>query len=240
MKALLSFFAAVTLSSGGYSQIMYDINFQTADQLVNQVVTTGPAPEHVSSIWFGTPEVVAAYGPLTDQPLLFDSNGESPSGPYYYTQIGLTFPNVPLSSVDLSFDMVDTGAGHMFTVFFDTPTVRNFYFQDGQISFFDPYFGGVNIGTYQMGQAYRFDIQLDYLLKQWSFMENNILLGTGAFSLDGNLDSIRFNYSANGPNISGTAIDNILVVTVPEPSLLGFMVCACPAFLLRYFRQRKN
>lgn len=184
--------------------------------------------------------VVAAFGPLTGQPLVFNSDGQSPIGSgYYYTQIELAFPYVPLPSVDLSFDMVDTGSSHSFTVFFDTPTVRNFEFYNGQISFMNPSLPNANVGNYQMGQAYRFDIHIDYLLNQWSFTENNTLLGPGAFNPEGNLRSIRFNYSAAGPDISGTAIDNIRVV-VPEPSSLSILASVCCVFISRHFCRRKN
>ncbi len=239
MKAVLTVAAVAGISCTSFSQ-MFDVDFQSADQGLNQTVTTGAPPDHVSAILFGTPTVVPAFGTLTNQPLVFNSDGQSPIGSgYYYTQIELAFANVPLPSVDLAFDMVDTGSGHLLTVFFDTPTVRNFYFDNGQISFWSPSSLTVNLGAYQMGQAYHFDIQLDYLLNQWSFMENNTLLGTGAFNPDGNLQSIRFNYSADGPNISGTAIDNILVV-VPEPSSLSLLACASCLFIGHLSCNRKN
>lgn len=222
------------------SPITYNINFQSADQPVNHVVVTGQAPDHVSTIWFGTPTVVPSFEPLTDQPLLFNSNGESPVGAgYYYTQIGLAFQSVPLPSVDLSFDMVDTGSSHDFTILFDTPTVRNFQFSNGQISFINPSLPNMNVGTYQMGQAYHFDIHVDYLLNRWSFTENNALLGVGAFNSQSNLVSIRFNYSAAGPNISGTAIDNVVVV-VPEPSSFTLLAAVGYAFIGRHLCRRRH
>jgi hypothetical protein len=223
IRTLLSIVAAAAFSYPGFSQVAYNINFQTADQAMNQLVTTGAAPDHVSSIWFGTPTVVPTFGPLTDRPLLFNSNGQIPMGSgYFYTQIQLAFAYVPLPGVDLSFDMVDTGSNHSFTVFFDTASVRKFQFSNGQISFMNPTLSDTNVGNYQMGQAHRFDIHVDYLLNQWSFTEDTVLLGTGAFNPDGNLWSIRFNYSAAGPDISGTAIDNILVVAAQaSPSPVG-------------------
>lgn len=247
MKALLSILVGVASSYTAFSQPvnifsqpLYDINFQTPGQGVNQVVQTGTAPNYVSTIEFGTPTVVSAFGSLTNQPLLFDSNGESPSGPYYYTQIGLTFPHELLTSVDLSFDMLDTGSDHSFTILFDTPEVRNFIFENGQISFSNPTAPNVDIGTYQMGEAYHFDIHIDYPDNQWSFLENNTVLDTGAFNPAGNaLQSIRMNYSASGPNISGTAIDNILVV-IPEPSSLSLLALASCTFVFRRFSSRKS
>lgn len=240
MRILFSFVAMAILSCTAFSQVIYDINFQSADQAVNQIVTTGPPPDHVSEIWFGKPTVVAAFGPLTDQPLLFNSNGQTPLAfGLYYTQIELTFASVPMSSVDLSFDMVDSGSGHTFTVLFDTPTVRNFEFSNGQVLFLNPYFPDAPVGNYPMGQAFHFDIHIDYLLNQWSLTENSMLLGTGAFDPDGNLRSIRFNYSAAGPDISGTAIDNLRVIVVPEPSTWSIMASVCFLLAGRHFCPRR-
>jgi len=85
MRLLYSVITATALSSPAFSQVIYDINFQSADQPVNRIVTTGLAPEHVSDVLFGRPTVVAAFGSLADQPLLFDSNGETPFNSFYYT-----------------------------------------------------------------------------------------------------------------------------------------------------------
>lgn len=222
------------------SQGIYDIDFQSADQAINDLVTTGAAPDHVSSVVFGAPLVVSAFGPLTDQPLLFNTDGESPIGSgFYYTQIELTIPAVPLSDVDLSFDMVDSGSDHSFTVFFDTPSVRKFEFNTGQISFINPRLPDAAVGTYQMDQANHMDIHVDYQLNQWSFSENNSVLGNGAFDPDGSLRSIRFNFAAFGPNISGTAIDN-LVVAVPEPSLLAILGSAGCVLVGGHLYRRKR
>src|SRR5262245_17016283 len=78
MKTSLAFVSAVLVSWSALSQVLYDINFQTADQAVNSVVRTGPAPSYVSAVWFGTPTVVAGFGGLTSQPLRFDSIGLGP------------------------------------------------------------------------------------------------------------------------------------------------------------------
>jgi len=215
----------------------YNIDFQTPDQPVNHVVQTGAAPDHVSRIWFGTPMVVPSYGALTNQPLLFDSIGEPWGSLYYYTQVQLNLVQSPF--VDVAFDFVDVGAGHRFTLLFDTPHVRNFYFDNGQISFERPSAGVTNIGTYAMGVDYRFDIHIDYALNQWTFMENSAVLASGIFNADDYVHDFRFNYSADSPGISGTAIDNV-VVTVPEPTVLGAMVMGAAVLLLLMHLDRRK
>jgi hypothetical protein len=78
---------------------------------------------------------------------------------------------------------------------------------------------------------------VNFPLNQWSFYENGSLLDTGAFNPSGFMQSIRFNYSASGPDISGTALDNV-VVTIPEPEHLSGLACAIAAiwFLFPGFR----
>lgn len=216
-------------SWSSYSQVLYDINFETPDQVINQVVRTGPAPQYASSIMFGAPVVVPTFAGLTHQPLLFTSNGQSPLGTgYYYTQIRLSLGGIRPPSLDLSFDFTDIGSNHGFRVIFDTPQVRNFELYDGQIIFQPPVGPSTSIGTYLQGQSCRFAIHLDYLSNQWSFYENDSLLNQGAFNPSGDLQAIRFNYSAGASNVSGTAIDNILVV-IPEPPHLMSVGCVAIA-----------
>lgn len=228
------------ISWSSNSQVLYSVDFETPDQGVNQIVKTGAAPQYVSSINFGTLMVVSAYGALNDQPLLFDSNGQSPLGTgYYYTQIQLNLTGVQAPTLDLAFDFTDLGSGHSFTVLFDTPQVRNFEFFGGQISFQNPTNSSVNIGTYVQGQDCRFDIHLSYPDNQWSFYENGNLLTQGEFNPAGYVQDIRFNYSAAGHNISGTAIDNVLVV-IPEPAHLLGVACVTVTAWLFSARKRIN
>jgi len=229
-SAIYSIAVAVLIPRAGRSQVLYNINFQTPGQGLNQTVQTGAGPQYVSSIVFGNPQVVSSFAGLTQQPLLFNSNGQTPLGQgYYYTQIQLNLgiPNPP--ALDLSFDFTDVGSGHFFTIFFDTPEVRNFQFSQGGISFINPVAPADNFGTYAQGQDCHFDIHLSYQQNEWTFYENGISIGSGAFDPSGSaLQSIRFNYDASGPNISGTAIDNINV-TVPEPAHLTSVALAFAA-----------
>ncbi len=234
VKTLFFVSVAILHASGGIAQEgRYHVTFATPDQVLNQIVRTGPAPDYLSSIWFGTPTVVSAFGPLTSQPLLFTSNGQQPTAfGYYYTQVGLSLVGFPTPNLDLSFDFVDVGANHFFTVLFDTPNVRNFRFDHGGIYFDHPAAPAMPIGTYQLGAAYHFNIHLDNELNRWRFSANNNLLAEGAFDPVDYVRSIRFNYSAGDANITGTAIDNVVVV-VPEPTSLALCGLALICLLQR-------
>jgi hypothetical protein len=239
MNALTLILATALLSWPACSQVvLYDIDFQTPDQPINGIVRTGSAPDHVSNILFGTPRVVPAFGSLTHQPLLFNSDGQTPTAyGYYYTQIQLDLADVQVRTLDLSFDFLDTGTGHFFTILFDTLvpfdtlSVRNFEFSYGGISFVTVYTSPVHVGNYPVGETCHFDVHIDYDLNQWSLSEDNTLLSQGAVNPVSYVRSIRFNYAAAGPNISGTAIDNI-VVLIPEPRSLTSLACALCALVL--------
>jgi hypothetical protein len=62
------------------SQTLFNLNFETADQAVNQIVKIGNDPQHVSSVLFGTPLIVTAFGQLNNQPLQFTRIGQLPFG----------------------------------------------------------------------------------------------------------------------------------------------------------------
>jgi hypothetical protein len=236
-KALYPIALAILIPCAGHSLVLYDIDFQTPGQGVNQTVQTGPAPQYVSSIVFGNPEVVSSFGGLTNQPLLF-TGGSLVFGQNYYTQIQLNFGIPDPQTLDLSFDFTDMGTGHYLTLLFDTPEVRNFQFNQGGISFINPSLPTDNFGTYTMGQVYHFDVNVNFQQNDWTFYENGLALGAGTFNASSNvLRSIRFNYDATGPNISGTAIDNV-TVTVPEPNLTSLVMAIGAAYTLWQRRPR--
>lgn len=125
--------------------------------------------------------------------------------------------------MELSFDFVDFSANHVLTLFFDTPNVRNFRFAGGNISFLRPFNGPtVQVGTYQFGTAYHFNIQLDNNLSHWRFIANGDLLAEGDFAAVDYVQSFRFGYSASTGDVPSVAIDNI-VATIPEPT--SFTLC---------------
>lgn len=208
------------LCSAGFSQVLYDINFETSDQTINHIVKTGSPPQYISNVMFGAPKVVTAFGGLNQQPLLFDSMGQSPLGTgYYYTQIELRLTGLQAPTLDLQFDLGDLGNSHTFSVMFDTPQTRRFDFRAGQVSFSNPVKPTVAIGSYAQSQDCLIDIHLNLAADTWAFYENGALLDQGVLSASGALRAVRFNYDADTSNTSGTAIDNLIVV-IPEPGSL--------------------
>lgn len=213
-----------------HSQVLYNINFNSPGQPVNQLVVTGSPPSFVSSIIFGSPTVVPSFGALTDQPLRMDMVGNAPS--FYYDQIQLNMPAIHPPAIDLSFDFTSSGVvggGGGLTVLFDTPTVRNIYFDNqGAISAFSPFVGSTTFGSFADGDEFRFSAHLDLVSHQMSVFKNGVLLGSAPFSPDDYIQDIRFSFGSNfiGGLQDGSAvgIDNILVVAVPEPTSLNLVV----------------
>jgi hypothetical protein len=201
---------------------------------VNQTVRTGSAPGFVSSINFGTPLVVSAFGSLVDQPLRLDMIGNDPS--FYYDQIQLNLPQLHPDSMDVAFDFTSSGliGSHaQLVVLFDTPSVRNIYFgNDGTISLWSPFSTQSTVGNFSNGEAFRFDAHLDFINNRWTMYKNGVLLGGAFFQPDAYVQAIRFSYGIASagqlPDSSAVAIDNILVA-VPEPAHLAAVLC--PAFL---------
>ena len=214
--------------SPAFAQTIYDINFSTPDQGVNQVVVTRDDWNYVSEIVFGAPEVVSAFGGLTDQPLRFDTVNMPPGDPY--DQIKLYMRPYLSSTRDLSFDFTSVnliGSINNFTLLIDTPTYTTRYIKfrnDGQIV--QSYFGEEPIGSFTDGETFRFGIHIDYDADQWWFCKNGVLLGESVFDPPATVGDFRFSYGPTPgsltPDSSGVAIDN-LIVEVPEPTRLCYL-----------------
>jgi hypothetical protein len=225
MKTLITIAMAFSTSYSAFADVFYNINFNA--QPVNQVVMTGFAPQNVSQINFGTPVVVSSFGALTDQPLVFDNVGGD-----FYDQIHLSLPPMYPPSLDLVFDFTSAGligSPCWFAVLFDTPSVRNIWFNnDGTISLFIPG-NEIEIGSFTNGEAFRVLSHIDLVNHQWSIFKNGALLASVPMQIDDYVGSIRFNYGilpSGGPGAA--AIDNIVVstpggpptISCPEPVLL--------------------
>lgn len=135
--------------------------------------------------------------------------------------------------MDVSFDFSSAGliGSHaQLAVLFDASSVQNVYFQnDGRISLWawsgtSGGYQGVDVGTFQNAEAFRFSIHIDAVQHQWAAYKDGVFLGGEAFYPDGPLNGIRFSYGVTSaglsPDQSSAGIDNILV-TVPEPGYLG-------------------
>src|SRR5260221_521054 len=130
MKTLLLISTALLAAHPAFAQVLYNIDFSAPAQSPNQLVRTGAAPQFVTSIRFGTPTVLPAFGALQDQPLVLDMTGSANPAPFYYDQIQLNLPRLG-SVLDVSFDFTSSGligSQAQLAVVFDTSLVRNVYF----------------------------------------------------------------------------------------------------------------
>ncbi len=71
VAAALSVLASLCCLPVGAAQYFYSVDFDGPLNQVGQPPATGAGPETPSTIVFGTPTVVASFGHLTQQPLLF-------------------------------------------------------------------------------------------------------------------------------------------------------------------------
>jgi hypothetical protein len=212
--------------------IYYDIDFSSPEHTVGLPPAVGYSPTRPSSIVFGSPIVESSLGVLNEQPLVFNTAGNSPS--FYYDQIRINVGKAQ-SYYFVSFDVTTESllnSSNNFSILFDTPSVG------GKISFMND--GSVNLGSPRAPTIGRFNddtiihtqIALDMVGKNWSININGNPLYTGPFITGNDFEDIRFSLglisSASGrDDRTFVGLDNILVANgpVPEPAtllLLGF------------------
>lgn len=230
MKTFFTIALALGTSFPAFSGILYNINFN--GQPTNQIVMTGTAPQNVSQINFGTPVVVSSFGSLTNRPLVFDNVGGD-----FYDQIQLNLLQAYPPSLDLAFDFTSAGligSPCRFSVLFDTPRVRNIWFNnDGTISLYIPG-NEIDIGSFTNGEAFRVSSHIDLANHRWSIFKNGALLATVPMQIDDYVRSIRFNYGIlNNGGSGAVAIDNIVVSTPggTPPPVPPTISCPAPVIL---------
>lgn len=224
-----------------FGQVLYNINFN--NQPANSLVQTGAPPQFISSINFGTPTVVSSFGGLHDQPLRFGLGGPAPA---YPDTIQLNFSTPPRTSLDLSFDFTSVGlvggsieksesfgiigAGSDFLDFGSNGLIFAPNGQSGQ---------PLILGNFTDNETFRILIHMDVPHQKCTVYKDGVMLGQGAFpSLLGTNNVFRFNHGTNTRLGSGAVgIDNILLVAVPEPSVLALAGLAGLAVLTRKCRR---
>ena len=228
--------------------VLYDIDFNS--DTVGSTPTVDGSSSTISSINFGSPEVVDRIGRSYYQPLLFNTTGNT--SPFYYDQIGLNLGN-GFNHYTLDFQIYTEflkGSVNNFAVFFDTPQVRRLDFaNNGQVMSFTQD-GSQFHGNYLEGINLNVSVDIDLLNNMWSFNVHNIVSYTGAFtSIGGDLNSIRFslgNLSSNTGmfGLTNVAIDNILVtgenISLPEPGTLALLAMGLVPLVLARRRSLKK
>ena len=217
--------------------IYYDIDFSSPLHTIGQAPTTGSSIYTPSEIVSGQPVVSQSLGALQDQPLVFNTLGNSPF--FYYDQIQLNM-NRGTGFYYTSFDILTQslmGSRNHFVVLFDTPCVHNITFQnDGTINLF-----GKKQINYLENQLMHFEVLMNVAQKQASIILNGNEVFDGALWESSAcpvkyLRAIRFSLGlVSGIDSSDSqtyvGIDNIHATdyVIPEPATLSLL--ALGAFL---------
>jgi hypothetical protein len=213
-----------------YDGIYYDIHFSSPPNIVGQAPITGIPVTTPSYILFGQPIVSTSLGALHNQPLVFNSLGNTPgnSSQFYYDQIVLNMDG-GTGFYYTSFDIVTQnliGSRNHFVVLFDTPTVENITFQnDGYIDLF--YKTSI---AYQDNQLMHFEILMNIANKTTSISINGNEVYNGSFNPGQYLGAIRFSH---GLRSGSDSIDCSSYVGIDNIIVADHVVTAKPAAILR-------
>ena len=199
--------------------LLYDVDFGSPPHTVGlpPVTGAGAAPrDTVSRINFGKPTVVASFGPLTDQPLEFDSfDGQG-------DQIEFRLSNLPAqSSYTIEADLVIAAVddyGWPFVVFIDAPDVRRIDFRaDGTVTIGGPG-GSVTFGSFTFGSEIHLRIEVDLAADSWQIFLNSVLFDVGGFGGATAIRTVRFTTGLGSPpGGASAAVDNIRI-SGPKPT----------------------
>ena len=201
--------------------LLYDVDFGSPPHTVGLPPVAGagagaPPRDTLSSINFGTPTVVASFGPLTDQPLEFDSfDGQG-------DQIQLRLSNLPARSsytieADLVIAALDDFAGP-FTVHLDAPQIRTVRFRaDGTVTHSAPGSRGT-IGSFTFGSEIHLRIEVDLAADSWQIFLDSVLVHTGGFGGATAIRTVRFTTGVLSPPAGArAAVDNIRIFSSGPP-----------------------
>lgn len=202
--------------SSSNATIYHDMDF--SDNNVGQVV-------------FGQPQVMSQFGDLVDQPLVFNTKGNTPS--FFYDQIELDMDggsNFYYTSFDIYTDRL-IGSQNRFTLVYDLPDVHNIeFYNHGVIDLFKR--KQIN---YQDNKLMHFEILMDIdndyakiIIDDQIVYDDKFIARYPAAPDENYLRSMRFSLgllSANSfqDDSSSVAIDNIFVsnYVVPEPAMFS-------------------
>ena len=131
------------------------------------------------------------------------------------SQFSISFDLTVLDLAPLSPTLDESG----FSLLLDTPDVRRLDFKHdgtiavagGAVSVFNP----LTIGSYQRMELLAVTVNVDLALDEWSTAINGAEIYRGGFGGPTNLFSLRFGLGTRTPGAA--AIDNIVVLAVPEP-----------------------
>ena len=159
----------------------------------------------MSNIVFGSPTVVSSLGVLTDQPVKFGPETA------VYDQFKLSLDDLPKGTkyvLEAEIVIAESLSAGGLTLLFDTPTVRNIYFDDTGIV---RSFGASGaIRTFPLGTKIDLRVDVDLAADTWEISLNGSSAHFGSFGGATEIRSIRF--SSNNV-IAG--LDNLRVSVSP-------------------------
>ncbi|WLQ15850.1 hypothetical protein O5O45_07975 [Hahella aquimaris] len=231
----------------------YDVDFNSPVHTPGSTPTTGSGADTPTRIVFGSPTVKERFGALDDQPLVFNSTGNS--APYLYDQIGFRlgrgYDNYRFEYDILASNLI--GSEYQMTLFLDTPTVQNVYLRpNGQIGLTGRMPSPPPATTYfQEDSILKFVIDVDLAASTWEIAVNGSHVTSSPFrSSGGDIDSFRFSLGKIGSNSPRNddvyvALDNLKVtsfvddpVPVSEPGAFALFGMALLGFLGFLSKQR--
>lgn len=188
--------------------LIYEVDWDGPPHTVGQVTAIGGA--YAPSARRGAPVVRQSAGGMTNRPL--DLVG-TPLGSFNYGGFEFSMGD-RTDKVIVEFDLQILDSDD-FTILFDSPSVRNFHFNDSTITFSG---GSIPAVAYNSSVVNRIRIEYEIASLTASISVNGAapVSGTITSGVTG-LRSIRFNANDEG-SAGGVLIDNLFVGTVSGPS----------------------
>ncbi len=208
LASIIGLLSAISLREAAATDetLLYDLDFSAPTHVLNETPTLGARPHKVSKIVFGAPQVVPAFGPLTDRPLLLRGDAGN-------SQIKVNIPSGWRKyriEYDVTTNHLKDSEGS-FTVLLDTPTVRTLSLS-GRINRVVNWPNPTppsELTTWSEGGISHFVIEVDLAQNLWEIWKD----GTPILSTPLNattLQSVRF--ALAGAPAAEVAVDNLKIV----------------------------
>jgi hypothetical protein len=207
--AVLVLLGTVRARAGDFP--LYEVTFSSPPHTVGMAPVTNTntsSRDRITAIPFGKPTVVNSFGPLTEQPLeMLASTADG----YSQIKLGLSSDAFIVFETDLCVRSSTAQLKGGLTFLFDTPEVRNVYFEpNGDVRIFVPWVGNQVIGRYELDKKTHFRAEIDLVQGLWRIFVNGVLFHKGDFAAQ-DIQSVRINHDHAEQNNSTAGIDNVFI-----------------------------